>query len=73
MELAQQAASWIENPRLAVRIMNFAIAHAYTVKQCLRREQLNANDLEGIVDVAEVCSLVTRGCGLNGGGVCSRR
>lgn len=66
MELAQQAASWIENPQLAVRIMNFAIAHAYTVKQCLRREQLNANDLDGIVNAAEVCSRVTIVCGLNG-------
>lgn len=54
VELSQQASSWIEDPQLATRIMNFSIAFAYTVKQCLRREQLHAEDLHGIVDPAEV-------------------
>ncbi|CAM9691896.1 unnamed protein product, partial [Laminaria digitata] len=54
VELTQQAAIWIENPRLAHRIMNFAITFAYAVKQILRRERLHADDLEGIIDPAEV-------------------
>lgn len=55
MELTQQAATWIDDRRLALRVMNFAITFAYTVKQILRRERLNADDLEGIIDPAEVC------------------
>ena len=54
VELSQQAAVWIDDPRLARRIMNFAVAFAYTVKKVLRREPLRAEDLEGIVDPAEV-------------------
>lgn len=54
LELTQQAATWIEDARLAQRIMNFAIAYAYTVKQILRRERLFAEDLDGIVDADEV-------------------
>lgn len=34
--------------------MHFTIVYAYTVKQYLRREQLIMEDLEGLVDSAEV-------------------
>lgn len=54
MELTQQAATWIDDARLARRIMNFSIAYAYAVKQILRQELLVAEDLEGIVSAAEV-------------------
>ena len=54
MELTQLSATWVEDTRLARRIMNFSIAYAYAVKQILRRERLFADDLEGIVDAAEV-------------------
>ncbi|CAN0060947.1 unnamed protein product [Pylaiella littoralis] len=54
VELTQQAATWIDDARLARRIMNFSIAYAYAVKQILRQELLVAEDLEGIVSAAEV-------------------
>lgn len=48
------AAGWIDDTRLAHRIMHFAMAFAYIVKQYLRREAVDAEHLEGIVDAAEV-------------------
>ncbi len=71
MELTQQAATWIEDTRLARRIMNFAITYAYAVKQILRREGLFTEDLEGIIEEPEVhkegrllsiCSACSRAC-----------
>ncbi|CAM9468370.1 unnamed protein product [Scytosiphon promiscuus] len=54
VEVAQQAAVWIVNKKLARRITEMAIVYAYTVKQILRREHLFAEDLDGILDAAEV-------------------
>lgn len=54
VELAQQAAAWVADTELAVRITDFAIVFAYTVKQVLRREPLFAVDLDGIINSAEV-------------------
>lgn len=54
VELSQLAAVWIDDARLARRIMNFSIAYAYTVKQCLRRESLKSQDLDNIVAASEV-------------------
>lgn len=54
MELTQQAAVWIDDTQLARRIMNISITFAYVVKQILRREQLFADEMEGVIDAAEV-------------------
>jgi len=60
VELTQQAATWIEDTRLARRIMNFSIVYAYAVKQILRRERLFAQDLEGIIEEPEVQKTIDR-------------
>lgn len=59
MELSQLAASWIDDEQLANRIMKFSVAFAYTVKQCLRREHLNSDDLVGLVSPIEVSASPT--------------
>ncbi|CBN74200.1 conserved unknown protein [Ectocarpus siliculosus] len=54
VELTQQAAVWIDDTQLARRIMNISVTFAYVVKQILRREQLFADEMEGVIDAAEV-------------------
>lgn len=70
MDLTQQASTWIEDPQLSRRIMNFAIAYAYIVKQILRREPINTEDLEGLVDAAEVMYVLKREQTASGVAVC---
>ncbi|CAM9166341.1 unnamed protein product [Ectocarpus sp. 12 AP-2014] len=54
VELTQQAAVWIDDTQLAQRIMNISITFAYVVKQILRREKLFVDEMEGVINAAEV-------------------